>query len=200
MHSGLQVVHGEILAVNVNLNVVGNDHVLDLTVVVHFHYDIIPRDIHDWIAGDQRHHGRLGPSKNVYIVGFDNLRGIDTVDVFLPWDFDFNDVGGAFASQGFNLIGQTNYIGGWLPSDLVGGGGTPLNPNLGALTNNGGPTLTHIPLPGSFAIDNGTNAGCPVTDQRGQPRPAGLACDVGAVERQGFDFPFRYLYLPLIRK
>ena len=71
---------------------------------------------------------------------------------------------------------------------------------LAPLGNYGGPTLTHIPRLGSFAIDRGTNAGCTAFDQRGQPRPVGLACDVGAVERQLFDFPFSYLYLPLIRK
>ena len=72
------------------------------------------------------------------------------------------------------------------------------NPWLAPLGNYGGPTLTHIPLQGSAALDNGTNTGCPSADQRGQPRPVGLACDVGAVERQLFDFPF--LFLPLIRR
>jgi hypothetical protein len=67
---------------------------------------------------------------------------------------------------------------------------------LAPLGNYGGPSLTHIPLPGSPALDNGTDTGCPSTDQRGKPRPVGLACDVGAVERQTIDFPF--LYLPLI--
>lgn len=53
---------------------------------------------------------------------------------------------------------------------------------LGPLQDNGGPTLTHALLPGSPAIDNGTSTGCPATDQRGAHRPAGAACDVGAVE------------------
>lgn len=71
---------------------------------------------------------------------------------------------------------------------------------LGPLANNGGSTLTQMRLPGSAAIDNGTNTSCPASDQRAKPRPAGLACDVGAVERQAFDFPFQYLSLPLLRK
>jgi hypothetical protein len=39
-------------------------------------------------------------------------------------------------------------------------------------------------LPGSRAIDHGTNEGCPASDQRGviRPQPAGGTCDVGAVE------------------
>jgi CSLREA domain-containing protein len=63
-----------------------------------------------------------------------------------------------------------------------------VDPFLGPLANNGGPTLTHALLVGSPNIDNGTNAGCPSTDQRGVHRPlAGSAgdraiCDIGAYE------------------
>ena len=66
--------------------------------------------------------------------------------------------------------------------------------NLGALANNGGPTMTHKPgdgglREGSVAIDQIPEADCEVgTDQRGQPRPAGpdpKRCDVGSVEVQG---------------
>jgi predicted outer membrane repeat protein len=53
---------------------------------------------------------------------------------------------------------------------------------LGPLADNGGPTLTHLPQPGSRAIDNGTSTGAPATDQRGIKRPQFLATDVGAVE------------------
>jgi len=53
--------------------------------------------------------------------------------------------------------------------------------NLGALADNGGPTWTHLPLAGSPAIDVAATA-CPVLDQRGYLRPAGAACDAGAVE------------------
>lgn len=53
------------------------------------------------------------------------------------------------------------------------------NPMLGALADNGGPTPTLMPAPGSPLRDAGTN--CPATDQRGQPRP-GPGCTIGAVE------------------
>ncbi|HEX6206446.1 MAG TPA: choice-of-anchor Q domain-containing protein [Solirubrobacterales bacterium] len=56
------------------------------------------------------------------------------------------------------------------------------NPLLAGLTNNGGETDTLALLPGSPAIDAGTNAGCPATDQRGVARPQGSACDIGAFE------------------
>jgi len=65
---------------------------------------------------------------------------------------------------------------------------------LGALAANGGPTPTHLPLAGSPLLDRipvGTAGTCAVatTDQRGEPRPAGPSCDVGAVERQPSDPP-----------
>lgn len=56
------------------------------------------------------------------------------------------------------------------------------NPLLGGLANNGGETDTLALQPGSPAIDAGTNAGCPPTDQRGVSRPQGAACDIGAFE------------------
>ena len=55
-------------------------------------------------------------------------------------------------------------------------------PLLGPLANNGGPTQTHLPLPGSPAIDHGTDSGAPATDQRGVHRPQASGFDVGAVE------------------
>ncbi len=72
---------------------------------------------------------------------------------------------------------------------------TSTSPFLGALANNGGPTLTHALLPGSPAINAGNNSGCPPTDQRGAPRPRTAAnrCDIGAFEAW-------YLFLPLIIK
>jgi hypothetical protein len=63
--------------------------------------------------------------------------------------------------------------------------------NLGPLHDNGGPTETHALLPGSAAIDQIPEADCVdgdgeplTTDQRGEPRPAGDGCDVGAFEVQ----------------
>jgi hypothetical protein len=55
---------------------------------------------------------------------------------------------------------------------------TVADPLLGALADNGGPTLTMLPMAGSPAI--GAGAMCPAVDQRGQPRPT--ACTLGAVE------------------
>jgi len=56
------------------------------------------------------------------------------------------------------------------------------DPKLGPLADNGGLTLTHALLPGSSALDRGTSAGAPSTDQRGVSRPQGSGYDIGAFE------------------
>ena len=85
-------------------------------------------------------------------------------------------------SSGFNLADD-------LTCDLVHGNDLIVaDAMLGPLGNNGGPTATHSPLPGSPVIDSGDDTGCPDTDQRGIPRPwdgddDGFSrCDRGAVE------------------
>jgi hypothetical protein len=62
-------------------------------------------------------------------------------------------------------------------NNIIGG-----DPKLVALANNGGPTQTMLPLADSPAIDGGSDADCPATDQRGVNRPQGAHCDIGAVE------------------
>ena len=60
-----------------------------------------------------------------------------------------------------------------------------VDPLLGDLADNGGPTLTHALLDGSPAIDAIPLANCAVdVDQRGvtRPRPVGGDCDMGAYE------------------
>jgi hypothetical protein len=67
---------------------------------------------------------------------------------------------------------------------------TTTNPMLGALANNGGPTKTMAPLPGSPAVDAGPDPVATFTgngfDQRGTPwvRIYGGRSDIGALEVQ----------------
>ncbi|MFV9504385.1 MAG: carbohydrate binding domain-containing protein [Oscillochloridaceae bacterium umkhey_bin13] len=79
--------------------------------------------------------------------------------------------------------------GGNLASDatcaLDGAGDKPsTDPLLGALADNGGPTLTHALGAGSPALDMAATATCPPIDQRGVSRPQGSGCDAGSFERE----------------
>ena len=88
------------------------------------------------------------------------------------------DCSGIPASQGHNLIGDSSGC------SFTAATGDLLNvdPLLGPLQDNGGPTFTHALLPGSPAIDAGDDATCLDTDQRGISRPQRAACDIGAYE------------------
>jgi parallel beta-helix repeat protein/predicted outer membrane repeat protein len=100
------------------------------------------------------------------------------------------DIGGsAFSSGGNNLIGNGSGASGFtngVNGDLVGTAAIPIDPLLGSLQNNGGPTLTHALLAGSPAINVGSNPDNLQNDQRGSgfPRTLDGATDIGAYEVQ----------------
>jgi predicted outer membrane repeat protein len=112
-------------------------------------------------------------------------------------------------SQQFNLSDDGSFDGGFCPAFGVNDQ-SYTNPDLGVLANHGGakvgpdlePMLTHLPRPGSPAIDkipSGFN-GCGNTfqsDQRGVHRPYNAYCDIGAVEYVPGDTT-PWLWLPLI--
>ncbi len=91
------------------------------------------------------------------------------------------DVNGAVTSYGHNLIGNTSGGSGFVASDLIN-----VDPLLGPLQNNGGPTRTQALLAASPALNAlpTINGGCPATDQRffSRPQPADGNCDIGAYE------------------
>jgi hypothetical protein len=91
------------------------------------------------------------------------------------------DLDGNVTSLGHNLIGNTAGGSGFAASDLLN-----VNPQLGPLQNNGGPTQTMALLPGSAAINAGDNTGAPAFDQRGTgfPRVVNGIIDIGAFEVQ----------------
>ncbi len=68
---------------------------------------------------------------------------------------------------------------------------------LGSLADNGGRTLTYMPLPPSPARDGGQCVVGVTVDQRGALRPVGAACDIGAAEYGGI---LPRLYLPLMKR
>ncbi len=96
--------------------------------------------------------------------------------------------GGTVTSLGYNLLDDNS-----LPS-VFDEPGDQLNtdPMLGPLQENDGPTPTHLPMPGSPAIDKGKELTGMGTDQRGRTRPqddtsiapasGGDNSDIGAVE------------------
>ena len=89
--------------------------------------------------------------------------------------------------SGRNLVGNNATV----EDDLVDGvngnqvgtGNNPIDPELGPLQNNGGPTETRLPESTSPVIDAADPANAPSTDQRGVNRPIGDGPDIGAVER-----------------
>ncbi len=92
------------------------------------------------------------------------------------------DIDGTLTSQGFNLIGDRSgaNITPAQSSDEIGTAGAPLDPRLGVLQNNGGPTDTLALMNDSPAIDAGYDAVAPPTDQRGVLRSG--TSDIGAFE------------------
>jgi parallel beta-helix repeat protein/predicted outer membrane repeat protein len=96
------------------------------------------------------------------------------------------DVSGNLTSQGHNLIGIGDGGSGFDPTDLVGTPVNPIDPLLGPLQDNGGPTPTMALLPGSPAIDAGDNTDAPDWDQRGPgfPRIVNGLINIGAFEVQ----------------
>jgi len=91
--------------------------------------------------------------------------------------------GGTMTSDGYNVCSDDG--GGFLngPGDQIN-----TDPLLGPLQDNGGPTLTHLPLPGSPAIDAGDPnfTRPPFHNQRGCGfyRVFGRRIDIGSVETQ----------------
>lgn len=81
-------------------------------------------------------------------------------------------------SRGFNLAEDCSifFPGTIKATDILG-----IDPVLGPLQDNGGPTLTHAPLTGSPALGAVTRRrGCRKPDQRGVARA--VPCDIGAYE------------------
>ncbi|MEM8680844.1 MAG: choice-of-anchor Q domain-containing protein, partial [Planctomycetota bacterium] len=75
--------------------------------------------------------------------------------------------------------------------NIIGDAATPIDPMLGALADNGGPTLTHMPMAGSPVLDAGDPTVLGGLDQRSYTRVEdddavpGARIDMGSVERSG---------------
>ena len=103
--------------------------------------------------------------------------------------------GRVMATSSHNLIGIATGLAGitnGTNNNQIGTAATPLNPKLGILRDNGGPTLTHALQDNSPAIDAGSvsfavnhRGDVLIYDQRGRAyrRTAGTTIDIGAFER-----------------
>jgi hypothetical protein len=107
------------------------------------------------------------------------------------------DISGPVTSLGYNLIGDGSAaIIAPTTGDQIGTAANPLDPVLGPLQDNGGPTPTRALLTGSPAIDKGGSADGLTVDQRGSGFPrtfddpenpnaqGGDGTDIGAFEVQ----------------
>jgi hypothetical protein len=145
-----------------------------------------------------RNHAQItGGIENRAASGYVELRNTilsDNTD-----EFDAPDCSGygAFTSLGNNLIGDAD---GKSSPTYLRCTFNSLSSDQLFQTARLGPLLLdghhYLPLmPGSTAIDRGTNTQCPATDTIGTPRPFGTTCDIGAFEYTG-PLDFFMFYLP----
>ncbi|MBI4518975.1 MAG: right-handed parallel beta-helix repeat-containing protein [Deltaproteobacteria bacterium] len=115
--------------------------------------------------------GGLGTLYGTVTIGNSIIAGNTVSGTIAP------DCGGVLTSEGHNLIQNTLYctITGNTTGNIIG-----VNPLLGPLQDNGGPTQTHALLAGCPAFDAGSCT--EAVDQRSIDRPQGAACDIGAFE------------------
>jgi hypothetical protein len=110
-----------------------------------------------------------------------------------------HDISGTVTSNGANLVGVATGATGLTATDTsFASYGITLAQLIGPLANNGGPTLTHTPLPTGPAVDGGKTTDIPPDtldvdgdsnttepipqEQRGLVTPFGPRVDLGAVE------------------
>ena len=124
-----------------------------------------------WNDGD----GTVNLKNSIIARNGSNSAGSDCYNTAALISLDYNLVGD---DSGCSFTPQSN--------DQVN-----VNPLLGELQDNGGPTETRALRLGSPAFDAIPTGNCtdhqgtPITtDQRGVPRPQGAACDIGAYEAQ----------------
>jgi parallel beta-helix repeat protein len=93
------------------------------------------------------------------------------------------DISGELTSRGHNLFGEgTGAIFAHVAGDLVGSSANPIDPGLGALQDNGGPTLTMALPDHGPANDAGDPTNPAPIDQRGFNRTVNGLTDIGAFQ------------------
>jgi hypothetical protein len=96
-------------------------------------------------------------------------------------------LGPVSSDSSYNLVGDDtglSGIGNGTGGNLVGSRDNPIDPRLGPLADNGGPTLTHALLDDSPARGAGSLDFATDTDQRGLPRTTDGEIDLGSFQTQ----------------
>lgn len=144
-----------------------------------------------------------GIEANLYNVTFTE----NTTGVYTPFPMTIKNSIVAYSTAGDNcIVGEDiTFLGHNIDSGTSCGFDLEdVDPLLGSLADNLGPTYTHALQEGSPAIDTGDPIDCPGHDQRGALRPAdgdlngSSICDIGAYE-YGAPFPV-LIYLPILGK
>ena len=137
-------------------------------------------------------------NKNVGTIGGSSIHNsqsqVTVQNVIFQTNAGSNCLGSLITSNGFNLASDA--------SCALAGSGDVQNTDaqLGPLQNNGGLNATHMPQPGSPALDSGQCIAGITDDQRDLPRPVGGICDKGAIERQPNDNDGYFIFLPTVLK
>jgi hypothetical protein len=134
----------------------------------------------------------IASNANEGIYAFHESGGVYLISDVLADAGVSNDINGSLTtfSAGFSLIETPGSTGFTTTNPNI----TGVDPSLGPLANNGGPTDTNRPSNTSVLLDKGSGT---LSDQRGQPRPFDIAsipsavggngADIGAVELQAAD-------------
>ena len=110
------------------------------------------------------------------VAGLYNTNGVVTVlNSIIANSVSGGDLWGTITDGGYNLCSDRT------AAFSATGSHNKTNPLLGPLAENGGPTETMAPLPGSPALE-AISSGFPPVDQRGVSRPQGPLADIGAYE------------------
>ncbi|MEP2667354.1 MAG: FG-GAP-like repeat-containing protein, partial [Cyclobacteriaceae bacterium] len=137
--------------------------------------------------------GAFGAISAYFLTVFQNTAGVGGGIYLEDGGIDFencvlaSNVGGQYGLNNGNILSSGHNFVSLDPSSIFTNSGdqsdisTPLDPQLGALANNG-LTYYHPPTAGSPLIDAGVNIGFIAEDQTGLPRPQGPTEDIGAIE------------------
>lgn len=115
----------------------------------------------------------VGVTNGVKVVSSTNVSTVTAVE-------KSSSAYGAFKDGGYNLVSDRS-----IKFKKGSTSRVDIDPLLGELQDNGGPTETMELLDDSPAIDGGSEVVILRTDQRGAYRPAGEATDIGAFEYDG---------------